>query len=67
MSSRDGINEEAGTVDVYELCPEVGDSVMIVNCGTHYEIRHQSFDGQPPLHLTDTDMERLAKGVIVWN
>ncbi len=62
----DGIDEVTGKVDVYKLCPEKGDSIMIVNCGTHYEVRHHHWD-LPPLLLTDEDIERLRRGQITWN
>lgn len=61
-----GINEKTGTIDVYELCPERGDSVMIVNCGTHFEVR-QHFWEQQSLFLTDDDIERLKQGIIIWH
>jgi len=69
MASREGINEETGHVDVYALLPNAGDSVMIVNCGDHFEVRHHSWSpgGEPPLYLTDEDIERLKQGVITWN
>lgn len=64
--SKDGIDEHTGTVNVYKLCPEAGDTIMIVNCGTHYEIRHQHWE-QTPLGLTDQDIEFMKQGLIVWN
>lgn len=69
MIATKGIDEEAGTLDVYAMLPEPGDSVMIVNCGDHFEIRHHSWkpNGIPPLYLTEQDIERLKHGVIVWN
>jgi hypothetical protein len=66
MSSKDGIDEELGTVNVYQLCPEKGDSIMIINCGTHYEVRHQHWDSQPFV-LTEQDIENLKEGRITWN
>lgn len=62
----DGIDEKSGTVNVYKLLPEPGDSLMIVNCGTHFEIRHHHWS-KPPLALTDEDIEKLKQGSIVWN
>ena len=62
----DGVDVKRGTVNVYELLPEQGDSLMIVNCGTHYEIRHHHWS-VPPLLLTDDDIERLKEGRITWN
>ena len=65
----DGIDEETGLVDVYALLPEHGDSVMIVNCGDHFEMRKHcwSITGQPPLILTDQDLTFLKQGRITWN
>ena len=60
------IDQKQGTVNVYELLPEPGDSMMIVNCGTHYEIRHHHW-ARPPLVLTDEDIEKLKQGRIIWN
>ena len=62
----DGIDEVSGTVDVYKLCPEPGDSIMIVNCGTHYEVRHHHWEPQP-MTLTPEDIELLKQGLITWN
>ena len=64
--SRDGIDEKTGTVDVYKLCPQQGDSIMIVNCGTHFEVRHHHWE-QSPLVLTEQDIEMLKRGQITWN
>ena len=64
--SRDGIDQETGTVNVYKLLPNPGDSLMIVNCGTHFEIRHHHWEPQA-LTLTDEDIERLKAGTIVFN
>lgn len=61
-----GIDEKNGTVNVYELLPEPGDSLMIVNCGTHFEIRHHHWT-TPPLMLTDEDVDKLKQGLITWN
>lgn len=61
-----GIDEETGLVDVYELCPERGDSIMIVNCGDHYEVHHRHWGTVPPF-LTDEDIEMLKRGQITWN
>ncbi len=62
----DAFNEETGMIDVYKLLPEQGDSVMVVNCGDHFEIRHHHF-GPEPLLLTDQDIELLKRGHITWN
>lgn len=64
--SRNGIDEKTGTVNVHELCPEPGDSIMVVNCGSHYEVRHHHWDSRP-LGLTDEDIDDLKQGLIVWN
>ena len=67
--SVDAIDEETGLVDVYTLLPKPGDSVMIVNCGDHFELRHHTWvvSGAPPLLLTERDIERLKQGIITWN
>lgn len=62
----DGIDEKTGMVNVYQLLPEPGDSLMIVNCGTHFEIRHHHWT-TPPLVLTEQDIEKLKQGLITWN
>ncbi len=62
----DGIDEESGTVNVYALCPEPGDSVMIVNCGETFEIRRHRWDVNP-LILTDHDIDNLKSGRIIWH
>lgn len=65
----DGIDEENGIVDVYKLLPDCGDSVMIVNCGDHFEVRHHkwSLNPVPPIELTQQDIELLKRGLITWN
>ena len=65
----DGIDEKNGIVDVYKLLPKRGDSVMIVNCGTHFEVRHHSWDmdDRPAIELTEQDIELLKQGLITWN
>jgi hypothetical protein len=65
----DGIDEERGIVDVYKLLPEQGDSIMIVNCGDHFEVRHHKWSVQsvPPIELTPYDIECLKQGLITWN
>jgi len=63
------IDEEDGTVNVYKLLPNPGDSVMIVNCGNRFEIRHHSWvEGEGGmLMLTEEDIDKLTAGRIVWN
>lgn len=61
-----GIDKDKGTINVYELCPDEGDSLMVINCGTHYEVRHHHWE-EPPLLLTTEDIERLKAGEITWN
>lgn len=64
--SKIGIDTKTGTVNVHDLCPEPGDSIMVVNCGTHYEVRHHHWECRP-LGLTDEDIHDLKTGQIVWN
>lgn len=64
--SKTGIDEKTGTLDVYRLCPEMGDSIMVVNCGTHFEVRHHHWE-QQPFGLTELDIEYLKQGLITWN
>ena len=67
LSNKDGIDELTGTVNVYTLLPERGDSITITNCGTHYEVRHQHVTLGSGIYLTDQDIEDLKQGRIVWN
>jgi hypothetical protein len=62
----DGIDQKRGIINVYELLPEAGDSVTVMNCGTHFEIRHHHWT-VPPLALTDADIENLKAGRVVWH
>lgn len=66
LSNKDGIDEMNGTVDVYKLCPKPGDSITVINCGTHYEVRHAHYEVRP-LYLTDEEIEALKAGTIVFN
>jgi len=67
MSNKDGIDELTGTVDVYRLCPNEGDSIMVVNCGTHFELRHHSWNTTEPFGLTAQEVDDLRQGLITWN
>jgi len=61
-----GIDEKTGVINVFKLCPEPGDSIMIVNCGTHFELRHQHWE-PVTLSLTEEELEGLRQGIITWN
>lgn len=61
-----GIDQKTGTICLYDLIPQQGDSLVVVNCGTHFEIRYQHTPITPPLDLTDEDIEKLRKGEITW-
>lgn len=69
LTHMDGIDYKKGIINVYSLLPETGDSLMIINHGTHFEIRQHSWTvhSAPPLHLTDDDLDRLRQGLITWN
>ena len=67
MSNDHGIDEDSGTVNVYAACPNKGDSVMIVNCGDHFEVRHHSRQLPPEATLTDDELRRLHQGQITWH
>jgi len=64
--SGDGIDEKTGTLNVYQLLPEQGDSLMVVNCGDHYEIKRHRWTIEP-IFLTDEDIAYLKAGTIVWH
>lgn len=51
---------------LHEVIPNEGDSIMIVNCGDHYEMRAHSWTSQP-LALTDKDIEDLKGGKTTFN
>lgn len=61
------IDQETGTVNVYRLLPEIGDALLIVNCGTHFEVRHQRVAPVGTLGLTEAEIEDIRQGKIVWN
>lgn len=63
----DVINQQTGTVNVYKLLPRPGDSILIVNLGTHFEVRHQTVPVTPTLYLTEDDVERIRNGTMVFN
>jgi hypothetical protein len=54
--------DEEKTISIKTLIPEVGDRVMIINRGDHYEIVRRL----QQLHLTDEDIKKLNAGDIVW-
>lgn len=62
----DTIDQKRGTINVRELLPEHGDSLVVTNCGTHYEVKHLNWT-QPPLSLTDDDIDALVSGKVVWH
>lgn len=68
MSDDDtAIDQETGLVNVYRLLPNPGDALMIVNCGTHFEVRHQALTPVSEFHLTDEDVDNIRQGKITWN
>lgn len=65
---RYGIDEDTGTVNVYDACPNKGDSVMIVNCGDHFEVRHHTRETVTQAAvLTEDEINRLKQGHITWH
>jgi hypothetical protein len=60
------IDEKLGRINLYEMLPNEGDTLVVQNCGDHFEIRHHHWS-HPPLLLTDTDIELLRQGNMVWN
>ena len=68
-SDDDGIDRDKGIIDVYKLLPKRGDSLMIVNCGSHFEVLQHPWaaTNEPPLLLTEEDIESLKQGTITWN
>lgn len=62
----DCIDQKTGTINIHELLPEQGDSLMVTNRGTHYEVKHLSWT-KPPLCLTDEDIDALVTGKVIWH
>lgn len=64
----DGIDHDDKTIDLRKLLPNQGDSVMIVNCGDHYEMSERRLVLMPEeATLTDDDLKHLRRGTITWN
>jgi hypothetical protein len=61
-----GWDDKLGSIDLYELLPLEGDTLIVQNCGDHFEINHHHWT-KPPLLLTDRDIEQLKQGLITWN
>lgn len=61
--------DDEGMLNVWRMLRNQGDSVLVVHCGDHFELRCHRFEVQPypPMHLTDDDIEHLKQGSIVWN
>ena len=59
------INPDAGSLNLHELLPTHGDSMWVMNCGDHYEIRYYGVVG-PALTLTADDTEALKNGEITF-
>ena len=66
VKTSDCIDEKTGTVQVYKLLPNPGDSIMIVNCGDHFEVRYHHWE-EHPVELTLQEIEDLKRGHIIWN
>ena len=62
-----GIDTETGTINVHELLPNLGDSLMIVNCGDHYEMRESRFEIVPEIALTEEEILHLQAGSVTWH
>lgn len=67
MSNKPPIDQMTGDVNVYDLCPEKGDSILVVNCGTHFEIRYHRWQIGEPVALSDEDIEDMKHGRITWH
>lgn len=65
-SAESVMSEKPQAVILQDMIPNEGDSIMIVNCGDYYEM-HSNSRTPHPLVLTETDIERLKQGLIVWN
>lgn len=61
-----GVDKKTGTINCYELLPELGDSVTITNLGTHYELRHYHWE-EPPLLLTEEEVDQIRAGHMIWH
>ena len=64
MSSKP-IDPDTGLLNAYDLCPGEGDSMWVMNCGDHFEIRYYRVIGEA-LRLTEDDMDKLRRGEITW-
>jgi len=62
-----GIDKETGTINVHELLPNLGDSLMIVNCGDHYEMRESHYELVPEIALTEEEIRCLQAGMVTWH
>lgn len=67
MSNRDDMKN--GIINLQALLPQRGDSVVITNCGGHYEMVEQRFDWDvvPEVALTEHDISCLKAGTINWH
>ena len=59
-------DEKHGRINLYEMLPQKGDMLVVQNCGDHFEINHHHWS-QPPLLLTEVDIDLLKQGLITWN
>lgn len=63
----DGIDHKRKTIDLLRMLPKPGDSALIVNCGTHFEVSYSNgFDAEFP-SLTEEDIAALQEGRVVWH
>jgi len=63
----DAIDQRTGIVKLYELLEEPGDSVVIAHCGDHFEIHYHRQYKEGDMILTESDIEALRLGRIVWH
>ena len=63
------IDEDTGTVNVYRMLPQVGDSVLITNYGYFFQVQNSgpSYINQKALTLTSEDVDALREGRVTWH
>lgn len=53
------------SLDLYEMMPEPGDKIMVVNTGHSFEVYVIDIQ-EPPLTLTHDEIEALTRGEITF-
>jgi hypothetical protein len=59
------MSKRVTALDLHEMMPETGDKIIIINTGHSFEVYTIEL-GEPPLFLTDEEIDLLTRGEITF-